>query len=83
MSTRSHSACKPVRDSVLGETLDGVADITRIGNLVRENSLDLLQADHTWLDERFQKIMLQAILWLANGESEVNTEQKVGLAFGK
>ncbi len=47
MCPRSHSACKPVRDSVLGQTLDGVADITRIGNLVRENSLDLLQADHT------------------------------------
>ena len=44
---RSHSACKPVRDSVLGQRLDGVADITRIGNLVRANSLDLLQADHT------------------------------------
>lgn len=47
MCPRSHSACKPVRDSVLGQKLDGVADITRIGNLVRENSLDLLQADHT------------------------------------
>lgn len=47
MCPRSHSACKPVRDSVLGQTLDSVADITRIGNLVRENSLDLLQADHT------------------------------------
>jgi L-alanine-DL-glutamate epimerase-like enolase superfamily enzyme len=43
----SHSACKPVRDSVLGQRLAGVDDIQRIGNLVRENSLDLLQADHT------------------------------------
>lgn len=43
----SHSACKPVRDSVLGQRLDGVADIRRIGDLVRENSLDLLQAAHT------------------------------------
>jgi L-alanine-DL-glutamate epimerase-like enolase superfamily enzyme len=43
----SHSACKPVRDSVLGERLDGVEDIRRIGDLVRANSLDLLQADHT------------------------------------
>ena len=43
----SHSACKPVRDSVLGQTLDDVADIDRIGDLVRANSLDLLQADHT------------------------------------
>jgi len=45
---RSHSACKPVRDSVLGQQLNDVKDIYRIGNLVRENSLDLLQADHTF-----------------------------------
>lgn len=43
----SHSACKPVQYSVLGQELNSVADIGRIGNLVRENSLDLLQADHT------------------------------------
>jgi len=43
----SHSACKPVRDSVLGQRLDDVADIGRINALVRANSLDLLQADHT------------------------------------
>lgn len=43
----SHSACKPVRDSVLGQRLDDVADIRRIGDEVRANSLDLLQADHT------------------------------------
>jgi L-alanine-DL-glutamate epimerase-like enolase superfamily enzyme len=43
----SHSACKPVRDSVLGQRLDEIQDIRRIGNLVRSNSLDLLQADHT------------------------------------
>jgi len=43
----SHSACKPVRDSVLGQRLEDAGDIRRIGNLVRENSLDLLQADHT------------------------------------
>jgi L-alanine-DL-glutamate epimerase-like enolase superfamily enzyme len=43
----SHSACKPVRDSVLGQRLDGPADIRRIGDLVRAQSLDLLQADHT------------------------------------
>ena len=42
----SHSACKPVRASVLGQRLDDVADIARIGNLVRENSMDLLQTDH-------------------------------------
>ena len=43
----SHGACKPVRDSVVGQRLDGVDDIRRIGDLVRANSLDLLQADHT------------------------------------
>ncbi len=43
----SHGACKPIRDSVLGQTLDSVADIKRIGDLVRENSLDVLQTDHT------------------------------------
>ncbi|MFN8488074.1 MAG: mandelate racemase/muconate lactonizing enzyme family protein [Caldilineaceae bacterium] len=43
----SHSACKPVQASVLGQHLDSVNDITRIGDLVRAESLDLLQADHT------------------------------------
>lgn len=43
----SHSACKPVRDSVLGQPIDSVDDIRRIGDLVRAQSLDLLQAAHT------------------------------------
>lgn len=43
----SHSACKPVSASVLGQTLDSEEDIRRINRLVRANSLDLLQADHT------------------------------------
>lgn len=43
----SHRACRPVRDSVLEQRLDDVGDIVRITRLVRENSLDLLQADHT------------------------------------
>jgi L-alanine-DL-glutamate epimerase-like enolase superfamily enzyme len=42
----SHSACKPVAASVLGQRLDGPEDIPRIGDLVRASSLDLLQADH-------------------------------------
>ncbi len=45
---RSHAACQPVLDSVLGQTLDDIADIGRIARLVARNSLDLLQADHTW-----------------------------------
>ncbi|MBA3275407.1 MAG: mandelate racemase/muconate lactonizing enzyme family protein, partial [Chloroflexia bacterium] len=44
----SHSACKPVLASVLGERIDDVGDIAWIGALVRANSLDLLQADHTF-----------------------------------
>lgn len=43
----SHSACKPVRDSVLGQTLDDVTDIELIGHAVRTNSADVLQANHT------------------------------------
>jgi L-alanine-DL-glutamate epimerase-like enolase superfamily enzyme len=44
----SHSACKPVIASVLGQRLDGPEDIARIGRLVHANSFDLLQTDHTW-----------------------------------
>lgn len=43
----SHSACKPVMSSVVGQELRSVQDIARIGSVVRENSFDLLQADHT------------------------------------
>ncbi|MDQ3854990.1 MAG: mandelate racemase/muconate lactonizing enzyme family protein, partial [Chloroflexota bacterium] len=43
----SHSACKPVQESVVGQRLDSTDDIRRIGERVREQSLDLLQADHT------------------------------------
>ncbi len=42
----SHSACRPVRDSVLGQRLEGAGDIARISRLVRTNSFDLLQAGH-------------------------------------
>jgi L-alanine-DL-glutamate epimerase-like enolase superfamily enzyme len=43
----SHSACKPVSASILGQRLEGPADIQRLNKLVRQNSFDLLQADHT------------------------------------
>lgn len=46
VAPKSHGACKPVRDAVLGQTLDDVADIHRIANKVRADSLDMLQADH-------------------------------------
>ena len=43
----SHSACKPLKYSVEGKTIMDVEDIYRITADVQENSLDLLQADHT------------------------------------
>lgn len=45
---RSHGACQPVLDSVLGERLDDIPDIARIARRVARNSLDLLQTDHTF-----------------------------------
>lgn len=44
----SHGACRPVADSVLGQTLDGPEDIKRLAAVVAYNSMDLLQAAHTW-----------------------------------
>src|SRR6218665_1299611 len=44
----SHGACRPVSASVLGETLDGPDDIRRMAANVAYNSMDLLQAAHTW-----------------------------------
>ncbi len=44
----SHGVCRPVADSVLGQTLDGPADIARIAAAVKYNSMDLLQAAHTF-----------------------------------
>lgn len=43
----SHSACKPLRFSVEGRSINSVQDIKSISASVHENSLDLLQADHT------------------------------------
>lgn len=48
VTPRSHGVCQPVSASVLGERLDGPADIARISQLVARNSMDLLQAAHTW-----------------------------------
>lgn len=43
----SHSACKPVSHALIGRTIDSVDDILAFSRSVQENSLDLLQADHT------------------------------------
>src|SRR5690606_6322613 len=41
-------ACRPVSAAVLGATLDGPEDIARIAARVEYDSMDLLQAPHTW-----------------------------------
>ncbi|HYZ64546.1 MAG TPA: mandelate racemase/muconate lactonizing enzyme family protein [Acetobacteraceae bacterium] len=44
----SHGVCRPVAASVLGQTLDDPADIARMAALIEYDSMDLLQAAHTW-----------------------------------
>lgn len=44
----SHGACQPVSASVLGHVLGGVDDIRAMAAAVSYNSMDLLQAAHTW-----------------------------------
>jgi L-alanine-DL-glutamate epimerase-like enolase superfamily enzyme len=44
----SHGACRPVGASVLGQRLEGPEDIARIAAQIELNSMDLLQAPHTW-----------------------------------
>lgn len=44
----SHGACRPVSASVIGQHLDGPEDIERIARQVRRDSMDLLQAAHTF-----------------------------------
>ncbi|MGB9366763.1 MAG: mandelate racemase/muconate lactonizing enzyme family protein, partial [Xanthobacteraceae bacterium] len=45
---KSHGVCRPVADSVLGQCLDAPADIARLSAEVAYNSMDLLQAPHTF-----------------------------------
>ena len=44
----SHGVCRPVADAVLGQRLDGPGDIARIAAAVEYDSMDLLQAVHTF-----------------------------------
>src|SRR5579859_6969591 len=44
----SHGACRPVSASVLGQKLEGPEDIARIAAQIELDSMDLLQAPHTW-----------------------------------
>src|ERR1700752_4036988 len=45
---KSHGVCRPVADSVLGKPLGAPADIARLSAEVAYNSMDLLQAPHTF-----------------------------------
>lgn len=44
----SHGACRPVKESVLGQRIEGTEDIARIASQIQLDSMDLLQAPHTW-----------------------------------
>ena len=44
----SHGACRPIAASVLGQTLNDASDIARIAKTIAWDSMDLLQAPHTW-----------------------------------
>ena len=57
----SHGACRPVQESVLGQTVDDPSDIARIAALLRYNSMDLLQAPHTFSG-------IEIALWDALGQ---------------
>jgi L-alanine-DL-glutamate epimerase-like enolase superfamily enzyme len=48
VAPRSHGVCQPVSASIIGETVSVVDDINRLSALVARNSMDLLQAAHTW-----------------------------------
>src|SRR5262245_63255881 len=43
----SHGVCRAVSASILGQSLDGPADIARMSAQVAYDSMDLLQAAHT------------------------------------
>lgn len=44
----SHGACQPVSASVLGQSVTSPQDITRLADRVAYQSMDVLQAAHTW-----------------------------------
>lgn len=48
VTPRSHGVCQPVSASVIGERVSDPRDILRLSQLVARNSMDLLQAAHTW-----------------------------------
>lgn len=61
----SHGACRPVSASVLGQRIEGPTDIQRIAGQIELDSMDLLQAPHTWSGI---EIALWDLLGKARGE---------------
>lgn len=61
----SHGACRPVSASVLGQRIEGPEDIKRIAAQIELDSMDLLQAPHTWSGI---EIALWDLLGKAHGE---------------
>ena len=61
----SHGACRPVSASVLGQEIRSPDDIARMAVDVAYNSMDLLQAAHTWSGV---EIALWDLLGRARGE---------------
>jgi L-alanine-DL-glutamate epimerase-like enolase superfamily enzyme len=58
----SHGACRPVGESVLGQPLNDPKDIARIRAAVQFNSMDMLQAPHTFSG-------IEIALWDALGKA--------------
>ncbi len=79
----SHVACRPVRDSVLGEALDDTGDIVRINQRVKARSLDLLQTDHVLagIDTALWDLLgkrLDAPVWKLLGHAEATPKRAYG-----
>ncbi|NQV28551.1 MAG: mandelate racemase/muconate lactonizing enzyme family protein, partial [Rhodopirellula sp.] len=60
---KSHSACKSVRELVIGQTVDCPDDLIRLGDRVRAGGLDIAQTNHTFSG-------LEIALWDLLGKRE-------------
>lgn len=66
----SHGACRPVGASVLGQRLESPEDIYRMAAQIELDSMDLLQAPHTWSGVEI------ALLSSDGGQSEEETSRQ-------
>lgn len=63
VTPKSHSACKSVRELVLGQTVDSPENIAALSERVRAGGLDIAQTDHTFSG-------LEIALWDLLGKRE-------------